>query len=333
MIETHNNKPEPSSFTLGHNQFSDQTHDEFQRLMGLGPYSPELHHSDTKVWNFMKDEEAASDEHEGGLRGAPPAAVATERRLSSTFTPDDNGGIDWHFKGLIGPVRNQGLCGACWAFSAIGSIESSMAIDKFNDMTPDEQRALSESKMSAVSGETLVDNDLGLVVPLSEQNLIDCDTLREKGCEGGLMVTDFDEEEVKNGVCAEADYPYLPPDPGNLRLFDVHPRPRLHSQGPRRHRPPKDKQPRRRPQGEAGHGRDGRERPHVPVLLLGSIHERHLWEGHEGDGNTGLQDALPRAGRLPPRHQPRRSCGGVRYGQDRGGRRAEGLLQGEEQLG
>ncbi|EJK71217.1 hypothetical protein THAOC_07365 [Thalassiosira oceanica] len=249
------------------------------------------------------------------------------------FHPDDNGGIDWHFKGLMGPVRNQGLCGACWAFSAIGSIESSMAIDKFNDMTPDEQRALSESKMSAVSGEALVDNDLGLVVPLSEQNLIDCDTLREKGCEGGLMVTDFDEEEVKNGVCAEADYPYLPPDPGNLRLFDVHPRPRLHSQGPRRHRPPKDKQPRRRPQGEAGHGRDGRERPHVPVLLLGSIHERHLWEGHEGDGNTGLQDALPRAGRLPPRHQPRRSCGGVRYGQDRGGRRAEGLFQGEEQLG
>merc|ERR1719156_4164 len=83
----------------------------------------------------------------------------------------------------MGPIKNQGLCGACWAFSAVGSIESSMAIDK--------------------------DNDLGLVVPLSEQNLIDCDTLREKGCEGGLMITDFDEEEVKNGICAETDYPYL----------------------------------------------------------------------------------------------------------------------------
>ena len=184
MIETHNNKSEPPSFTLGHNQFSDQTHDEFQKMMGLGPYSPELQNSGTKVWNFMEHE--APDEHEGGLRGAPPAAVATERRLSSDFIPDVFGGIDWHLKGLLGPIRNQGLCGACWAFAAIGSIESSMAIDKFNDMTPDEQRALSESKMSDASGEKLVENDLGLVVPLSEQNLIDCDTTMEKGCEGGL---------------------------------------------------------------------------------------------------------------------------------------------------
>ena len=193
MIETHNNKSQPSSFTLGHNQFSDQTHDEFQKMMGL--YT-ELQHSDTKVWNFMDDEEeGVPDEQEGGLRGASSAAaVAVERRLSSDkpgkpdFTPDENNGVDWHFKGLMGPIRNQGLCGACWAFSAVGSIESSMAIDKFNDMTPDEQRALSEGRMSAADsgGATMLGNDLGLVVPLSEQNLIDCDTLREKGCEGGL---------------------------------------------------------------------------------------------------------------------------------------------------
>merc|ERR1719172_52247 len=118
-------------------------------------------------------------------------------------------------------------------------------------MTPDEQRALNESKMSAVSGETLVDNDLGLVVPLSERNLIDCDTLREKGCEGGLMVTDFDEEEVKNGICAETDYPYLQtqgtcassmctPVPGSIVKDHVD------------IAPPNYEQPRRRPQGEAG---------------------------------------------------------------------------------
>jgi hypothetical protein len=51
--------------------------------------------------------------------------------------------------------------------------------------------------------------DLGLVVPLSEQNLIDCDTAYEKGCEGGLMTTTFEEEEHHKGICSEADYPYL----------------------------------------------------------------------------------------------------------------------------
>jgi hypothetical protein len=47
-------------------------------------------------------------------------------------------------------------------------------------------------------------------VPLSEQDLIDCDTRYEKGCEGGLMTTTFEEEEgAKSGICSESDYPYM----------------------------------------------------------------------------------------------------------------------------
>jgi C1A family cysteine protease len=203
LIESHNAKK--SSFTLAHNEYSDLTTDEFHQRMKIGKYSPDIIIDENKKFNFMEfnqedDESTVSAAADNSLlRGgaADNASMeATERRrldlaASKSLFPHVDKELDWGTKGLLGPIRNQGPCGACWAFSTIGSVEAAMAIEKFKSLPS-----------------PLDPTNLGLVTPLSEQELIDCDTRFEHGCVGGLMITTFNEEEHRRGLCTEADYPY-----------------------------------------------------------------------------------------------------------------------------
>jgi len=78
----------------------------------------------------------------------------------------------------VAEVKNQQMCGACWAFSATGAIEGINAI---------------------VTGKLL---------SASEQELVDCDTAMDHGCHGGLMDYAFDFVVNNGGIDTEADYPY-----------------------------------------------------------------------------------------------------------------------------
>jgi len=90
--------------------------------------------------------------------------------------------INWTKKGVVTNVENQGSCGSCWAFSAIGSVEGYHAI-KTNHL-----------------------------YNLSKQELVDCSrNYSNNGCEGGTMDGAF-EYIINNGICTEKEYPYVASD-------------------------------------------------------------------------------------------------------------------------
>jgi len=85
---------------------------------------------------------------------------------------------DWVSLGAVTPIKNQGQCGSCWAFSTTGGIEG--------------QNFLKNHKLSS----------------FSEQELVDCSQAEgNQGCNGGLMDDGFTYVE-SNGLCFESAYPY-----------------------------------------------------------------------------------------------------------------------------
>jgi len=88
--------------------------------------------------------------------------------------------VDWNKAGAVTPVKDQGQCGSCWAFSTTGALEGAEFVEK----------------------KTLLS--------FSEKQLVDCSgKYGNQGCNGGLMDNGFQYVQ-KRGITTEDKYPYQP---------------------------------------------------------------------------------------------------------------------------
>ncbi|CAA7040911.1 unnamed protein product [Microthlaspi erraticum] len=143
------------TFKLAVNQFADLTNDEF-RAMYTG-------YKGGSVLSSQSGIRTSSFRYQNVSFGALPISV------------------DWRKKGAVTPIKNQGSCGSCWAFSAVGAIEGATQIKK------------------------------GKLISLSEQQLVDCDT-KDFGCSGGLMDSAFQYIMANGGLTTKSNYPYIAQD-------------------------------------------------------------------------------------------------------------------------
>merc|ERR1711962_475175 len=135
---------EKGSAKYGPTKFADLTEVEFRRMLGLRPH--------------MK----------------PALSAMTPAVIPDIDLPTE---FDWREKNVVTPVKNQGMCGSCWAFSVTGNVEGQWAI-KHEEL-----------------------------LSLSEQELVDCDTVDE-GCNGGLPENAYKVINELGGLELEQDYPY-----------------------------------------------------------------------------------------------------------------------------
>jgi len=100
-----------------------------------------------------------------------------KRPAKKTFPKLSKKSIDWRDIGGVTPVKDQGQCGSCWAFSATQAVETA-----FWKAT----------------------NSLKVLAP---QQMVSCDD-SDMGCNGGDTLAAYEYVENAGGLEEESDYPY-----------------------------------------------------------------------------------------------------------------------------
>ncbi|XP_025885620.1 cysteine proteinase COT44-like [Solanum lycopersicum] len=150
FIEEHNNSKN-QTYVLGLNRFADLTNEEYRTIF-LGTKSD--------ARRRLVESKNASHHYDFRASDSVPKSV------------------DWRKKGAVAPIKDQGTCGSCWAFSTVAAVEGINQI---------------------ATGE---------MITLSEQELIDCDRMYNDGCNGGLMDYAFQFIISNGGINTESHYPY-----------------------------------------------------------------------------------------------------------------------------
>ena len=128
IIESHNENKD-STYTLGHNQFSHMSFDEFKSYVHLGL-------------------DAKSEETE-------EADNILEANQNLTALPVS---VDWSTKGAVTGVKDQGNCGSCWSFSATGALEGAYQIKYGSLVSFSEQNLVSCDTIDSACNGGLMNN-------------------------------------------------------------------------------------------------------------------------------------------------------------------------------
>lgn len=155
-----------AGYKLGLNRFADLTEPEFHAQ--LSTFSNSLS-ADRRQIDTPPSPTPAPDP-------APPSPPSPP----SQPPPPVPAAVNWVRAGAVTPIKDQKHCGSCWAFAAVGAIESAAYI---------------------ATG--------GPLETLSEQELIDCDDDQpyEDHCAGGNVDVAF-AYASRTGVARDADWPY-----------------------------------------------------------------------------------------------------------------------------
>lgn len=150
FIRDHNLKADlgQETFRMGLTQFADWTLDEFKAYINLKLLPP--------------NNTVPNDPH--------------VTMVTSSGLPDS---VNWVTQGAVTPVKNQGHCGCCYAFSATGALEGQVFLQS------------------------------GQLVSLSEQNILDCSgSTGNQGCNGGAIPYAFQYVDNNGGIDTEASSPF-----------------------------------------------------------------------------------------------------------------------------
>ena len=126
------------------------------------------------------------DDERAALNGRDKVLAAAKGRDGPAYVSEDSDALpetfDWRGKGILTAIKDQGMCGSCWAFASTETIESHAALDS------------------------------GKLVELSPQHLVSCaanvyDCGGTGGCGGSIAELAFEYVQT-HGMATEWTYPY-----------------------------------------------------------------------------------------------------------------------------